>query len=388
MEDQVRHAARGRLRSVLPALAALTVALTGCGSDGKGAAPSLPPRPGTAVVLSAPGGGASGFAHVDRITGPVITDAGSLVLPDGTLLGHDMGVPTVLRPGQQAPSAVNPPAGVQPTSAGYALAADGTVYVGWDGGLFTAHSPDLTDLKPISGLDPIPSRSATADTAAQAAPAPASADVATFRFSERVRPLGVRPDGSVVILDGETVWTLREGRLTRALRIADIPATALEAGDQATGIATGTVTADGTIWLVAQAKHGDEQASWLADVIGLSASGHISRLTVPATATGFKGDPRRLEVSSLAPDGSSGLFIRAAMGYSPKQYVIRLTASHATVVAASSLRPEDQDSQHPKFPGQVDALNLPWYLPSGIAIRPGMIVLGGGTNYVLAIGVA
>ncbi|NUR27085.1 MAG: hypothetical protein HOV83_14780 [Catenulispora sp.] len=319
-----------------------------------------------AVVMSLPSGGANGFAHVDRITGPIITDAGSLALPDGTLLGHDMGVPTVLRPGQQAPAAARPPAGVEPTSAGYALAPDGTVYLGWDGGLFAAHSPDLADLKPISSL---PST-----------------------FGERVRPLGTRPDGSVVVLDGETVWTLRDGRLTRILRVADIPASVLEPGDQATGIATGTVAADGTIWLVVQAKRGPEQAQWLADVIGLTPSGQVTRLTVPATATGFNGDPRRLEVSSLTPDGSGVLYIRVAMGHSPNQYVIRLTAEsrmpqHATVVAASTLRPEDQDAQHPKFPKQADALSLPWYLPSGIAVRPGMIVLSGGTNYVLAVGI-
>jgi hypothetical protein len=239
-------------------------------------------------------------------------------------------------------------------------------------------------LKPISLDSTIPN---TTTSHATTETTPASADVATFRFSERVRPLGVRPDGSVVVLDGETVWTLRDGRLTQVLRVADIPANALEPGDRATGIATGTVAPDGTVWLVVQTTRGDEQSQWLADVIGLTPSGQISRLAVPPAATGFKGDPRLLGVSSLAPDGSGGLYVRAAMGHSPNQYVIRLTADHAAVIAGSSLRPEDQDSQHPDFPGQVNALQVPWYLPSGIAVRPGMITLSGGTNYVLAVGI-
>src|SRR2546423_537355 len=159
------------------------------------------------------------------------------------------------------------------------------------------------------------------------------------------------------------------------------------AGDRATGIAPGTVAPDGTVWLVVQTTRGDEQSQWLADVIGLTPSGQISRLAVPPAATGFKGDPRLLGVSSLAPDGSGGLYVRAAMGHSPNQYVIRLTADHAAVIAGSSLRPEDQDSQHPDFPGQGNAPQVPWYLPSGIAVRPGMITLSGGTNYVLAVGI-
>lgn len=380
------YTARRSRGSVLPALAALTIALTGCSSGSKpSAAPQLPPKPGTAVEMSGPRG-TGGFGHVDMINGPIITDLGSLGLADGTLLGHDMGTPTVLRPGQQAPAAANPPAaGVEPTSAGYALAADGTIYVGWDGVLFSTHSPSLTDLKPVSSLDSTASSPATPPATTETAPA--STGVATFRFGQRVRPLGVRPDGSVVVLDGDTVWTMRDGRLTRVLRVADIPSDALDPADRATGIATGTVAPGGTIWLVVQAKRGDEQSQWLADVIGLSASGQVSRLTVPAAVTGFKGDPRRLEVSSLVSDGGSGFYIRAAMGYSPNQYVIRLAADHAAVVAASSVRPTEQDSPHSEFPGQVDALQMPWYLPSGITVRPGMIVLSGGTNYVLAVGV-
>lgn len=57
------------------------------------------------------------------------------------------------------------------------------------------------------------------------APVPATAAATGFHFGNTgATPIGERPDGSVLLADGDVVWFLKDGRLTRVYQAPGTPA--------------------------------------------------------------------------------------------------------------------------------------------------------------------
>jgi hypothetical protein len=265
---------------------------------------------------------------------------------------------------------------------GFARSADGRIYLGRDGILFVATSPALTDLKPLSSATPAAPRTATD-------PVPASAEAQSFRFSEGMKPVGLRPDGSVIILDGDALWSYQDERLTRLLQKSDIPTSVLAAGDRVDGLGgIAAVDPRGTVWLAPTISSvTSDDASHLADVVGLTTAGTFVPLSLSAAAAG-PANPKIASLTALTPDGAGGFYARVGTGWEEKQQVVHVHAGRIDVVAESTVAGQDETGPDTKnLSGAFDARHIPLFLPTGIVVRPGMLVLIGGANYALAVGI-
>jgi hypothetical protein len=252
---------------------------------------------------------------------------------------------------------------------GLVIRSDGALLAGEDGQL-VAVAPDgrITVLAGTAGQF----RSVTASVAKSAA-------AAGFRFVRRVTPLGVEKDGTVVIADGNVVWSLSGGRLTQRYRQAPVKSAA-EYFSPFLG-APSTTDPDGTVFL---APFGDTAA--LADVVVLPGDGQAPhKLRVPAQLAGAGVPTAELKPTFLAGDGADGVYADAFRTKGTGSYILHVHDGRIDVLASSTASAvSDTCGAHKS----VAARDFPCYLPEGIAYRAGHVYLAGQRSYVLDIGAA
>jgi hypothetical protein len=201
---------------------------------------------------------------------------------------------------------------------------------------------------------------------------PRSVDAAAFHFHMFPRPLGVRPDGSLIIADGDIIWTLAKGRLTRIYRIPKpYPAA------RNPRVVDTAVNGAGTVYLTPYHDAPEKEAAapppTAGDVITIGADGTVGRLVLPASTAGITGGLAWMPVYSLAGDGADGVYIHT--GDEHASYVVHVHAGAAEVVARH-VNGKKTGCKVPAHP--VDAMNLPCDLPWDMAAdRPGSLVMAG-----------
>ncbi|GAA1985219.1 hypothetical protein [Catenulispora subtropica] len=336
--------------------------LSGCSDDKPGA--FVPPAPGSAVQVGVPPSGEK--LYVDHSTG--YSDFGTIELPDGTILGHRGDPPclSTLRPAAKPQTVrcltVKPDKQVP---VGFARTPDGKVYFGWGTVLYAGTPPRLDDFKGVSG----PGYPVLTDNT----------------------PIGARSDGTVIVIGQKNVWEFRQGALTSVYQLKDLHWPRPDAQPEYVGTGTaGFVDPQDTIWIAPD--RGDPQThglelSLLEDVVGITKTGTPVWPKLPQQIPGVPGDLAKLEVVGMISDGHGGFFFRVEQYRTTPQYVIHVTADGAgTLVAASDVDPDDQAARNVKMSGPTDALHIPLYLPKGMVLRPGALILGGAANYAVAVG--
>lgn len=210
---------------------------------------------------------------------------------------------------------------------------------------------------------------------------PRSADAAVFHFRGYPRPFGVRPDGSVLIADADTVWALRNGRLARVHRLAKPTKTA----KKVRLYPASAVDGEGTVYVVA--SYDTPKYSWtphLSEVITIRADGTVGRLALPASIAGVPGDPASMTPASMTGDGADGVYVLTWSNAA--SYVLHIHGGRAEVVARHVHGDRCRVTSHP-----VNAMNLPCELPWNLTYRRGSLVMAGdqggneSSNFVLEI---
>ncbi|MFG1805874.1 hypothetical protein [Streptomyces sp. NPDC049040] len=210
------------------------------------------------------------------------------------------------------------------------------------------------------------------------APVPATAGATAFRFGNTgATPFGVRQDGSVLLADGDVVWSLKDSTLTR---VYQAPGTAAK-GRHPAVMPGSAVDGTGTAWVAAGSLDDEEK---VGDIVTIAPGGKAAEPALPAKATGATEDLASLRLLWLAADGANGVYAHATSA--ANDYVLHLRPGSAQVVArhrVSAKDPRTCDLPHP-----VDATRLPCKLPYALAYHDDRLVLAGQATFVLTIAVA
>ncbi len=209
-------------------------------------------------------------------------------------------------------------------------------------------------------------------------PVPATASAKDFPLSDQpAEPFGKRPDGTLLFADGDVIWQLKEGRLTR---LYQVPAD--RGGRAGHVIARGSaVDGSGTVYLRASTDGGRGR---LGDVVAVHQDGSAANLALPARTAGVQGSLSDLQTTWMAGDDGNGVYVRAHDDAA--QYVLHLTSGKAELVAKRVAGGSGSGSGSGCEEGHVvDAMTLPCAMPEALTYSSGTLVMAGNAPFVLKI---
>jgi hypothetical protein len=160
------------------------------------------------------------------------------------------------------------------------------------------------------------------------------------------RPIGARPDGSVIILDGRSVWALKDGKATSLYG---------KSGGPQEG--PGTVDAAGTAYV-------QPTGQTLADMLVLSPGKAPYRLRISGNLPGSRVPLSQLSPSTLAPARDGGFYAMAtySIGNSANYtyYVIHVRKTTGTVLIKAT---HDRTCPAGKqYPALDSPCTMPWFV--------------------------
>jgi hypothetical protein len=205
-------------------------------------------------------------------------------------------------------------------------------------------------------------------------PVPAKASAKTFPLTTgRIEPFGRRPDGSILFADGDVIWQLKAGRLTRVYQLPQN--TARRAIDHGSA-----VDHSGTIYLRAST---DGVSGRLGDVVAVHTDGAIEKLDFPEQVQGVKGKLADLELTWMTGGGGNGVYVRARETSGAAAYVLHVASGKAELVAKQvSGRSTDSGC---KEGYSVDAMKLPCRMPEALTYSSESLIMAGNAPFVLKI---
>ena len=356
----MRSLARHRGKTAVFSAACL-LAVAACGGH---PGPPGPPKAGQARVIGqTTDSGDIGPATVDGERGIAAAAGGVLYINTNerlVRLGTDGAYTDVT--GQQA----GKPAPEDRGLSGVVVRSDGALLTGENGQIVAiAPSGRITVLAGTAGHF----RSLTASLAN-------SAPAAGFRLTNEATPLTVEKDGTVVIADGNAVWSLSNGRLT--LRYRQTPEKDPQGYVSTFTGSTSAADPDGTAFLAPITPH------TLTDVVVVPGDGQAPhKLELPSHVAGVKVPTTQLAPASLASDDANGVYVATYDVKKQGAYVLHVHDGRADLVASSTASAESDTCDVHKA---VAARDFPCYFPTGIAYRSGHVYLAGNRSYIMDIG--
>lgn len=174
------------------------------------------------------------------------------------------------------------------------------------------------------------------------------------------RPIGVRPDGSVIILDGKSVWALKDGK-----------ATSLYGSHGGKLAVFGTVDASGTAYVQLTGQT-------FADMLVLPLGQAPHRLRISGNVSGSRIPISALSPQALAPAHGGGFYARGvySVGNTAKytSYVILVQKTTATVLIKAT-----HDHNCPvgkQYPALDSPCTMPWFITQ---MGDRLLVMGSNT---------
>ncbi|MGW6708651.1 hypothetical protein ACWGDE_27695 [Streptomyces sp. NPDC054956] len=214
-------------------------------------------------------------------------------------------------------------------------------------------------------------------------PVPATAPAQDFQLSDNVlMPFGTYPDGSLLFVDGDVVWRLESGLLTRLYQAP--PGSTAGTEDEQVIAPGAAVDHSGTVYL-RSSKRG--AVGRLGDVVTVGKDGSTGKLALPAEAAGVKTNPADLELTWMAGDDGNGVYVRVRDDSA--QYVLHVAGGKAELVAEqASGKGSDSGSGSDsgcKEGHSVDAKKLPCTMPEALTYASGNLFMAGNAPFVLKI---
>jgi hypothetical protein len=203
--------------------------------------------------------------------------------------------------------------------------------------------------------------------------------VLSHAFKDRPVPFGARPDGTLLVGDGGSVWTLAPHKDAKPTRIWHTTAKSHDSVPLNV-LGSSTVDADGTAYVTPQLA-GTSFTS-LSQVTAIHPNGMITHLKLPARVTGLSTPVDNLDVGWLTPDGGSGLYAEVFAPDGPAA-VLHLHGGHADLVAAEKPGTRSGATCDPHRPFSARAIPCP--LPAALTYTHGKLYLAGTALYVMEI---
>ncbi|MGW7008895.1 hypothetical protein ACWGCW_40545 [Streptomyces sp. NPDC054933] len=196
-----------------------------------------------------------------------------------------------------------------------------------------------------------------------------------FRFSDQgPTPLGLTPDGSLIVSDGNVIWGLKDGELHK---IYQAPEGHSKEKESLSG-PWSAVDGRGTIYL----SSGNQQLGHLGDVVTISQTGSTDKIRLPEKIAGVSEDPASLNLDWLTGDGKGGVFARVD-GRST-EYVLHIQSEGQAELVAGNTH-ADKQTPNCDISQPVNAKDIPCQLPWAMSYHSGSLVLAGMESYVLEI---
>ncbi|MEU7383862.1 MULTISPECIES: hypothetical protein [unclassified Streptomyces] len=208
-------------------------------------------------------------------------------------------------------------------------------------------------------------------------PVPATTAAKEFHFSDYLpHPFGARPDGSILFSEGDVIWQLKGGRLTR---VYQAPSERNTSGKSVYGVIGdgSAVDQSGTVYARVSAAHASEK---LGEIVAIHQDGSTAKLALPQRITGVSEEPAGLDVTWMTGDDRDGVFVRAA-GQSA-DYVLHMTSGKAKLVAKAAHRTSHSECKEGSL---VDSLRLPCPMPWAVAYSPEGLIMAGNAPFVLKV---
>ncbi|MEU3370900.1 hypothetical protein ABZ734_10550 [Streptomyces sp. NPDC006660] len=202
--------------------------------------------------------------------------------------------------------------------------ADSGFAVAPDGSLVTGGRDGLSRVRPGGAATPLPS---------------------THTFT-RPEPIGVRPDGAVIVTDNYSVWSVKDGK---ADEIFAFPAER--------GLSRGTVTANGTVY----ATNG-----LVSDLHVLAPGRPPSAVTVHGSLPGGSTPLSDMAFEGMTPAGDGGLYARVLKdpqkGPADFVYLVHIDPSGGLTAMARGFGKAKSCSAGQQYPALDNPCQLPWFL--------------------------
>ncbi|MFE0513847.1 hypothetical protein [Streptomyces sp. NPDC058964] len=212
-------------------------------------------------------------------------------------------------------------------------------------------------------------------------PLPRSAPATAVHFTANASPFGVRPDGSILIADGDALWALKDGTVRRLYQV-----TAKSSDGLPLLLAqNNAMDSTGTAYLSPE-REGTDVDGTLGDVVLIRPDGRLGKPLLPAKISGLPGAPATYRVRWLTGDGDDGIFVHVYDQSGNNGAIVHLHSGKAELVAHE--KAGAASSKPCSITRPVDALRLPCGIPEAMTYRSGSLIAGGLANYVLQIRVA
>jgi hypothetical protein len=253
-----------------------------------------------------------------------------------------------------------------PGTSGFVMLGDGSVLTGTNHHIERLAPPDQ------STSSSEPTAVAGSDHARAAGePVPASSDAATVQFTDTVFPIGVRPDGSIIVLDSDVVWALKGGQATRLY--AD-PLWLRDNSGLKGAVDLGAVDSEGNIY----ADFGAGRSLTADRFIEIASDGGTRPIPFDGTTSDFAP-------LSMSSDGANGLLVLGdkGIGKAGSRKLLRFSNGAWTTVLAETSFPNGA-----QCPATFDPAAVPCPLPTYVTATHDMALLAGGfgSTSVLAVG--
>ncbi|MFJ5897349.1 hypothetical protein ACIQFZ_18115 [Streptomyces sp. NPDC093064] len=208
-------------------------------------------------------------------------------------------------------------------------------------------------------------------------PVPETAAAKEYHFSDYLpHPFGTRPDGSILFSEGDVIWQLKAGRLTRAYQVPRERNAPGKSGRAVIGDGS-AVDQSGTVFARISA---DQTSEKLGEVVAIHQDGSTAKLSFPPRITGVTEEPAALDVTWMTGDDGNGVYVRAA-GHSA-DYVFHMASGKAKLVAKAPHRTSHSECREGHL---VDSLKLPCPMPWAVAYSPEGLIMAGNAPFVLKV---
>ncbi|WP_405686555.1 hypothetical protein OG204_21930 [Streptomyces sp. NBC_01387] len=199
----------------------------------------------------------------------------------------------------------------------------------------------------------------------------------TYHLSNYLpEPFGVRPDGSVLFVDGDVIWRLKAGNLKRVYQVPTRKDGADKTETPVIDVGS-AVDQSGTVY----ARSSTEVVpANLGDVMTISQDGSVGKLDLPKRVAGVKGDLAALEVGWMAGDGGNGVYVRASSHSA--DYVLHVASGNAELIARDLYGDSDSGCKEGYL---VDVMKLPCQMPWALTYSRGSLFMAGNSPVVLKI---
>ncbi|WP_405562227.1 hypothetical protein [Streptomyces sp. NBC_01180] len=205
----------------------------------------------------------------------------------------------------------------------------------------------LGGLKRVYGMTVLPTGEVMLGSAGQLYKLDLHGKVSSVRSShvfQHPNPIGVRPDGSVIVTDGDGIWSVNGAEAVH-----------LYVEHDASSDAAGAVDASGTAYVNVAGKG-------FAELLVLSPGKKAEKVKVSGELPGSNGSISGLSPVSFAAASSGGVYAVATSHRDHAGYVVHVQGANGTVMAKAAFGKQRACRTGKPYPALDNPCSMPWFV--------------------------